>query len=270
MNARAISLTIVAFLLGALAAGGIGVRVIREVRTDPDATSLPQSNITPDASRAPFYQVDPNETLLASTALVPESIDIEDETLRITYDLISLAPQAGAGSGATTSTDIAVVYPRTWVVLTRAGAVAEATSALGSRFVQFDVDQGTEVSDIVSVSITEASAPYPIEIPFTLSKSSSVVDLGFGATAELVEVVVDGSTTVVHVVVTSSDERPSDLSISAIDPRWTTTVSSGATGESVTLRWNDGQPPDDIRLRAFGSVMVPIGGEFSVFLDDLQ
>ncbi|NHZ70890.1 MAG: hypothetical protein GWP18_04545 [Proteobacteria bacterium] len=264
MNARAISLTIVAFLLGALAAGGIGVRVIREVRTDPDATSLPQSNITPDASRAPFYQVDPNETLLASTALVPESIDIEDETLRITYDLISLAPQAGAGSGATTSTDIAVVYPRTWVVLTRAGAVAEATSALGSRFVQFDVDQGTEVSDIVSVSITEASAPYPIEISFTLSESSSVVDLGFGATAELVEVVVDGSTTVVHVAVTSSDERPSDLSISAIDPRWTTSVSSDAAGGSVTLRWSDGQPPDDIRLRAVGSVMVPIDGDFAV------
>jgi acyl-CoA synthetase (AMP-forming)/AMP-acid ligase II len=105
---------------------------------------------------------------------------------------------------------------------------------------------------------------------YGLSESSPVVDLGFGATAELVEVMVDGSTTVVHVAVTSSDERPADLSISAIDPRWTSTISSGAGGESVTLRWNDGRPPDDIRLRAVGSVMVPINGEFAVFLDDLQ
>jgi len=57
LNGRAISLTIVAFVLGALAAGGVSVRVIREVKTVDDATSLPPSNIAPEAvteTLAPF------------------------------------------------------------------------------------------------------------------------------------------------------------------------------------------------------------------------
>jgi hypothetical protein len=96
VNGRAISLTIVAFLLGAFAAGGIGVRVIEEVRTDENDTSLPPSaTATAHALDIPFTlsETDPTFELLpghraelisvepldGSTVVIVAVVDADDD-----------------------------------------------------------------------------------------------------------------------------------------------------------------------------------------------
>ena len=83
MNGRVISLTIVAFFIGAFAAGGVGVRVIEEVRTDDNDTSLPPSAVaTAHALDIPFTLSRPDPT----RELLPGH----------TATLVSIAPLDGA------------------------------------------------------------------------------------------------------------------------------------------------------------------------------
>ena len=84
VTARAVSLTIVAFLLGALAAGGIGVRVIREVKTAANATSLPPSNIAPEALT--LFPVEIPFTVGEASAVVDVGLGITVELLDVSED----------------------------------------------------------------------------------------------------------------------------------------------------------------------------------------
>jgi hypothetical protein len=106
VTARSVSLTIVAFLLGALAAGGIGVRVIREVKTADDATSLPPSNIAPEAG--PEYFVDPAEAMALFPIEIPftisEDAPVVDVGFGVTVELLGVTD-----GGSSTNVQLAVV-----------------------------------------------------------------------------------------------------------------------------------------------------------------
>lgn len=171
MNGRAVSLTIVAFLLGALAAGGVSVRVIREVKTAEDATSLPTQNIA----------------------------------------------QVEAGS-----------------------ATDEADPIL---------------------------APFPITIPFSLSESIPVADIGFGYTVELLQVLDQGQTTVVELLLSNADPIAERLRLSGSGAGWSGAASDADLGERGRLTWTDGALPSEIRVDATGVVWVSVDGDVSVLLD---
>ncbi len=151
MTGRTVTLTIVGFLVGALAAGGIGVRVIREVKTAQDATSLPPANVAGDAY-----------------------------------------------------------------------------------------------------------APFPIEIPFTVSETAPDADLGFGVTVELVDVLPTADAVTVRLAVTVEDPERADLLIVGTGPGWRSM--SDTVDGIVTLTWAGERIPDVVPLAAVGTVGFPIGG----------
>lgn len=140
MTARAVSLTIVAFLLGALAAGGIGVRVIREVKTAADATSLPPSNIAP-------------ETLTLFPLEIPftvgEASPVVDVGLGITVELLAVGT-----NGTATILKLAVEIDdpdRTPIFVTGAGP--------GWLPASYDTEDGR------MVNLVWVGGPLPDEIP---------------------------------------------------------------------------------------------------------
>lgn len=171
MNGRAVSLTIVAFLLGALAAGGVSVRVIREVSTAADATSLPRANIAPDEAASVDTQVDGNP------------------------------------------------------------------------------------------------AAFPIRLPFSVSETDPVSDIGFGYTVELLQVLDGAETTIVQVLVTNSDPSAAGLRLSGSGPGWSAAGGAADLGEPASLVWTDGTLPLEIRLNAIGAVWVPTDGGLSASPD---
>jgi hypothetical protein len=107
VNGRAISLTIVAFLIGAFAAGGIGVRVIEEVRTDDNDTSLPPSAVaTAHALDIPFTlsQADPSRDFLPGHTATLLSIAPRDGATVVTVEVTDTTDDArfsidGVGPG---------------------------------------------------------------------------------------------------------------------------------------------------------------------------
>ena len=270
MRARAVSLTIVAFLLGALAAGGIGVRVIREVKTADDATSLPPSNIASDDESGSGYFVDPSETLIVSTALVPRSVAADDGRVAIAYDLVSLAPQLGLLPPeldvVVADGEIDSIYPKTWVVETTGGPVEGGQANVRATTARFDVGPDFSADDIESVRVTEAYAPFPFAVEFSLSELEPVTDIGFGITVELLDVVDQGSATIVRVAVEPGDMELAGLVVVGAGPGWTSTGTSGESGRVVMLTWVGGPLPGEIPLRTEGGVWLPIAGEFDVSL----
>jgi hypothetical protein len=265
VNARAILLMIVAFVLGALAAGSIGVRVIREVNSAEDATSLPPQNISTSVPpEAATYQVDPFETLISSTALVPTAIGVADTALSIEYDLITLSPHEGAEP-----IDLDHIYPSAWVVETVDGSVGGGPANPKTRAARFDVPDGFSTRDIRSVTITEARSPYPIEIPFTVSGSDTVADIGQGVRVELLDITDQGSSFTVQIAIEIEDPASVSLIVSGDGPGWRPAVLEAEGSPRLDLTWIGDDLPDEIPLLAEGTMWVPIVGHFPVNLEGL-
>ena len=280
MNTRGILLVVVAFVVGALAAGGIGVRVIREVNTTEDATSLPPQNTTTLALAEPAtFQVDPNETVIASVSLVPSSIEAAGADLAIGYDLVTLAPYGGlppiefvSGFGVVTTIDLADIdhiYPKQWVVETVneqfEGGPANATT----RVARFDVDEGFSLSEITEVRITEALAPFPVAASFTLSQDDPIVEVAEGVTMELLNVSNQGTSSIVQVGITLDDPERAAFFVSGEGPGWRSAFFEAEGRPRVNLTWVGGDLPSDIPLVASGTIFVPVEGDFVVSLDGL-
>ena len=280
MNIRGVLLVVVAFLVGAFAAGSIGVRVIREVAAPEEATSLPAENVSTTVSAAGTYQIDPRETLLSSTALVPTTAETSDGELGISYDLVSLAPRAGVepvefiGSfGFLTvveNEDLDHVYPRSWIVETPQGGIQGGPANPSARAARFTVPEGFTLDAIDRIVIDEAFAPYPADIPFTLSASAPVVEVLPGVTMRLLNVSEGATTTIVQVGIDIEDPDLVALSVEGDGPGWRSAFFEAEGRPRVNLTWAAGELREPIELVARGTVMVPLEGDFEVSLEGLR
>jgi hypothetical protein len=280
VSVRLITLTIVGFILGAFAAGGIGVRVIREVSTAEDATSLPSENIAPVGAGALSYQVDPNETLIASTALVPSSVLNEDGAVTISYDLISLTPSMGvepmveflgfSSVEAVPNEDLDHIYPRRWVIDTPGGPVEGGPGNESARSALFKGDRAMTIDDIGTVRIVEALAPFPFAVPVELSIGSPVVELLPGVSVELINVSDQGSTTIIQVAVDVADEAATNVFVAGDGAGWRSAVFEAEGRPRVNLTWAGGTLPADIPLVVSGTAWVNVGGPFAVSMDGVK
>ncbi len=286
MNGRAIVLTVVGFLVGVLAAGSIGVRVIREVRTTEDATSLPPENISsttvPPSTVKSEYFVDPNELIISSTALIPLSIQASGDEVSVDYELVSLAPRHNVpviqflGNFNRTQTveidDLPHIYPRRWVLHTTDGETFEGGPANPSaRIARFDVRDGLSLSEIQSIEIVEVLVPYPIDVPFTLDQQLSPrVVVVPGVEMELIHVSDQGSTTIVQVAINLEDHETADFFVAGDGPGWRSAFFEAEGRRRVNLTWVGGELPDEIPLLATGTVWKAIAGEFTVALEGIE
>lgn len=286
MNRRAIVLTAVGFLVGALAAGSIGVRVIREVRTSEDATSLPPENISsttvPPSTVTNEYFVDPNELIISSTALVPLSIQASGDEVSVEYELVSIAPRHNVpvvqflGNFNRTVTieidDLPHIYPRRWALHTTSGETFEGGPANPSaRIARFDVGEGFTADDIESIEIVEVLAPYPIDVPFTLDQQNTPrVVVVPGVEMELIHVSDQGSSTIVQVAINLEDHETADFFVAGDGPGWRSAFFEAEGRRRVNLTWVGGTLPSEIPLLATGTLWKAIDGAFTVALEGIE
>lgn len=280
MNARALFLIVAAFVLGAVAAGSIGVRVIREVRTDEEATSLPTTSTTVQPPSPTTYQVDANETLIASTALVPTVLEITATEVAIGYDLTTLAPYGElepieffSGFGQTTViefADIDHVYPRAWVLETTKGTFPGGPANPTVRVARFDVDEEIAAEDILGARVTDARVPFPIRLPFTLSETEPRATITPGVTVELLNVSDQGSSFIVQVAIATEDPDTEFFFVRGDGPGWRSAFFEAEGRPRVNLTWVGGDLPTDIPLLAEGTVLSGLDGDHVVSLDGVR
>ena len=254
MSVRLISLTIVGFLLGALAAGGAGVRVIREVRGLDDATSLPAQNI----ARADGYHADPGETLISSTALTPKSFAFGDDGLVISYDLESLAPSFGTEPPR----GYPPLYPKRWLIEAIGGEFEGIQESPLETAAVFPLMAGGSVDQIDEVRVVEAFIPAPFQVPVTVSIGEPKVLVTEGLEIVLVDTTSEPDTTTMKIRVNANEDAVRDIRVTGDGPGW---QAATVDGDVVTLvRESDSGPDAEFDLIVSGSLWVTVDGEFVV------
>jgi hypothetical protein len=255
VTGRTIALTIVGFLVGMLAAGGIGVRVIEEVRAEDDATSLPAENVssTPPSS----------ETLIASSFVVPTAIVGTGSSVGIEYEIFSVAPTASLESaGAPT------LYPRSWTLVTEGGTVDGGPADLGAGVALFELPDGTDAGSILGAEIVDPLVAYPLDVLFDLSEESPSAVIVPGVRTQLVSISRDGEATVVTLELTAVDPIDLAFTVEGVGPGWSF-VRVQASGSVVELLWVGDGAPDVMTFRAAGIEWVELEGVYSVSLEEL-
>ncbi|GMQ94122.1 MAG: hypothetical protein BMS9Abin12_1606 [Acidimicrobiia bacterium] len=268
MNGRTISLTIVAFLIGALAAAGIGVRVIEEVRADEDAASSPE-NVSSTTLPPAVYYVDPDETLIGSTVLVSNDVRDVNGMLAIEYDLISIAPtgpDASSGSGKTRA-----IFPREWRIETVGGTISGGPSSRNVTIARFEFPTGVGIDGITSVSIIDPLVAFPFDVTFELSQENASVEILDGVVIELVRTRTEGDGglgyTIVQLAVKEVDSIAMSFTIEGVGPEWLPTSLTNDGHEVGGLPWLGGPIAKVMTFRARGVRWVEFVGSFPVSID---
>ena len=254
VSIRLITLTIAGFILGAFAAGGIGVSVIREVRSVDDATSLPAQNI----ARSDGYHVAPNETLISSVALVPDAASIGADGFEISYSLDSLAPALDTEPSET----YPPLYPKRWIAEAIGGEFEGVLDDPLETVVEFPLMAGGTLDQIDTIRVVEAFIPAPFETWTELSSAMPKTSVLPGVDLELVAETDNGDTTTIEIRVIAAPEAALGVSLAGDGPGWRAAT---VDGDTVTLiRENDETNADDYLLVVFGTLWAPVAGEFTV------
>lgn len=282
MKTKSILLVVAAFVLGAVAAGSIGVRVIREVRTDDEATSLPDSAVTTTiaAPSAPTYQVDPDETMIGSTAMVPTSLQVSGARVAIEYDLVLRAPYGGVdglntfipGSGLTLVdvSELNHVWPTLWEIETTDGVFEGGAANPTVRVARFDVDEGFSPGEVIEVRIIEARTPVFSNVPFTLSNDSPRSQVAAGVAVELLGISDQGASTIVQVEIDADDPMLASAFVRGDGPGWRSAVLEAEGRPRVNLTYVGEELPNPIPLVAAVEEWVVMDGTFAVGLEGLR
>ena len=256
MSVRLISLTIVGFILGAFAAGGVGVRVIREVRALDDATSLPAQNI----ARSDGYHVDPAETLVSSTALIPTGVTIDDRGLVISYSLSSLAPTLGLEPSETGQP----LYPKEWLIEALGGEFEGLVASPSDTTVVFPLLAGGSVDQVDAVKILEAYIPAPFEKRTAVSSDLASVSVMAGVDVELVGETDDGDTTTIEIRIITDPDVIRDVYIVGDGPGWHPATTEGDSVILTREKAGNGDGAAPYLLVVGGTSWTPVDGEFVV------
>jgi hypothetical protein len=276
VNGKTIALTIVGFLIGVLAAGSIGVRVIDEVRTTDDATSLPPENVATTTLPPTEYFVDPGETLIASTALVPTSVVSSGTGLAIEYDLVSIAPTEGLppifvrsfrNSREIFNEELAAMFPRNWVVTTELDRFEGGPANADVRVARFELPEGVGASDVVSVEIVNPLIKASLDTHFELSQQTPTAEIVDGVLAHLLNISAQGDSTIVQIELIAEDVIDLTFFVEGVGEGWRSANFEAEGRPRVNLTWVGGDLPEIMTLRAHGNQWVEIPGSYSVLVE---
>jgi len=258
VNGRTISLTIAAFLIGALSAAGIGVQVIQEARKEAGATSPP----------SPAFLVDPGETLIASTAVVATSVRSTASSFAIAYDLVSLAPTPDVPRGFQ-SVETPFIFPRLWTLTTGSNTIEGGAANPSARVARFDLTGEVTAADITAVQIIDPLVLYPLDTTFGLSEGAPSVEIADGIVAELLSVSEMDDSVMVVIEVTARDAIDSMSTVEGFGPGWRSAVARPGE-QGVSLVWDGLDLPEVMTFRVFGTQWVPLEGTFDVSIERLE
>lgn len=276
VNGRTIALTIIGFLIGVLAAGSIGVRVIEEVRTTDDATSLPPENVATTTLPPREYFVDPAETLIASTAVVPLSVVASGTGFAIEYDLVSLAPTAGlppiifstfGNTQEVTNDELPVIFPRNWVLTTESQRFEGGPANPGVRTARFDLPDGVGASDVVSVAIIDPLMVASLDTHFELSQEAPLAVIVDGVQARLLNISAQSDSTIVQIELIAEDPIDLTFGVNGVGAGWRSAFFEAEGRPRVNLTWVGGDLPDVMTFRAHGDQWVEIPGSYPVLVE---
>lgn len=265
MSRRHIAITSVSFVACALLGWLVGNAAFgSSTDQSPSDTSPNQTagSEQPDGEQVVVpYFVDPYETIVATTAVVPKEAGPDDDSFDLRFELVPLGPRAGfealvAEVGADNffvDDGLIPIYLKDWVMETSVGPIEGSISRPGIDVVRFPVEQGFSTTAVEDIIVTRYLVGMPLDASFTLSVAQPTKDLYPGVSISLRNRSDQDGATIVQVEVSSDlPLKTSWLWIAGEGRGWRSSVREAEGGPRWTLTWIGDDLPDEIPLSITG------------------
>lgn len=267
----------VAVAISLVVTGGLGASEAQVSQTTSTSSSVPTTAAVPQGE----YFVDPYETVIATSALIPVELDIRDDSVNLDFEIVSLAP---AGETETMnafvqeagfdgfSFDEAPIYPVEWSLTLADGTVTTATITNPEVSVaRFDISSPIDTSEIEMIEITRYLVSTPLDVGFTVSDVRPNVEIFPGVTVSLVRRTDQDGQTIVEVEATSDVAMQGTwIHILGDGPQWRSSVRGSQGAASWSLAWLGDDHPDDIPLRVVGTAWIAGEGPVEVSIEGVR
>ncbi|MGB9357874.1 MAG: hypothetical protein WCC01_04880 [Acidimicrobiia bacterium] len=241
----------------------VGLRAVTGTAED-----APPAITTTTAPAARFLADD--ELVLGQAALVPGRLEIDGGEATFAYDLVGLAPLAGAEAVArfvpfqglveTDAAEIRVVFPDRWTLETSSGEYAGTTANPDASVARFDVPEDLETAEVHAVRLDGYRVRVPIDREFEAAEGGSAVEVAPGVGIRVLRVTEQATTTIVQAELLAENLSDSaSLEIEGGGPGWIASVREAEGRPRWNLTFDGKAGSDPIHLVVRGALWFDMG-----------
>lgn len=276
MGVRIFGVSIAAFVLGALGTFAVAGGFADEAPTEASLETT--TTLSPVTEPAGTFFVDPHETRIGSSVIVPTVLEVRDDTVNLTYDVVSLAPGAEEAIRVASAEeagfesfqpDTPPIYALDWVLTTTDGTEIRSTISNSEvTIARFQTESPLTLEDIESITIARYLVATPLEVAVMFSQGPPV-EVFPGVTLSFVNRSNLDNQTAIEIQSTALVPLQAQwIFIIGEGPDWATSSRSNQFGGNWTVVWNSTDLADDFPIRVLGTawivedepVQVSIGG----------
>lgn len=244
---------------------------------DPPFASQPPERA--DDTVVVSYIVDPHETIVGTTAVVPVEAGADDDSFDLRFELAPFGPRAEVEALAEevgtenffVDDEFLPLYLKDWVMETSVGPVAGSITRPGINVVRFPVEQGFSTAAVEEIVVTRYLVGMPLQSSFILSVADPLQDLYPGVSINLRHRSDQDGSTIVQVEVDAAlPLMTSWFGIRGEGSGWRSSVREAEGGPRWTLTWIGNDLPDEIPLSVVGMQWLEGSEPLHISIDGLR
>jgi hypothetical protein len=249
-------------LLGALASG----LALLAFGGDPQPAAAPPDSAVagPSTTTTAPPWVSPLEARIGPAVVVPTTLTLDGDQVRLDFDVYGLVPSGGRPDGF--HGDGLPAAPDRWTLLTSSGGIEAEAPAHTAGGITFTVPSGFTLDDVVGVRIDRYRVATPMWYPLDIAAGdASWHEAGPEFRVRLADVLPQRENFLVIVEVEGPAGLVREMSVEGRGREWVSASASMIGSNRVTLDFRGSELPDPLPLVALGVEWVPV--EAAIELD---
>lgn len=273
---RGVVWAIVAFTVGGVGAFALAGGFAEAAPVDPVAST---TTTTVASEPSATYVIDPNETLVGNLAIVPVNLEIRDNSVNLSYEVMSIGPMGEqvATMEAFESADVGgnfdnpPLYATEWLLTTTDGTEIE-TSILNLEVTtaRFPIEEPLEAADIESIQVTQYLVATPLEVRVMMAEGR-VISVYPGLTLTVDDRADLDNQTAFTVSASSRVPIQSQwMFMRGEGPAWESASRMNRGGGAWSVVWDDTELPEELPVIVLGTAWIEGDEPLEISIEGLR